>query len=112
MPHVKIMANWACSTIRGISILGNSVRGLNFLNWCKVYNALIIPILTYRALVWYTRVQQKGLVHCLQVAQNDGICKITGVFRTTPTEPLHNMTGIPPLSYMLPKLMHAYTLRL
>ncbi len=46
------------------------------------------------------------------MAQNDGIHKITRVFHTTPTEPLHNMTGIPPLSYILPKLMHAYTLRL
>ena len=29
-----------------------------------------------------------------------------------PTEPLHNMTGIPPLSYVLLKLTHAYSLRL
>src|SRR6266853_1639147 len=106
------MANWACSTIRGISILGNSIRGLNFLNWCKVYNALVIPILTYGAPVWYTGVCQAGLVHCLQVAQNDSIQKITGVFRTTPVDPLHNMMGIPPISYVLPKLMHAYSLRL
>ena len=27
-------------------------------------------------------------------------------------EPLYNMTGIPPISYVLPKLMHAYSLRL
>src|SRR6266851_819648 len=110
--HVKIMANHARSTIRGISILGNSIRGLNFLNWCKVYNALVIPILTYGALVWYTGVCQAGLVRCLQVAQNDSIWKITGVFQTTLVEPLHNMTGIPPISYVLPKLMHAYSLRL
>jgi len=31
--HVSIMANHACSTIYRISILGNSIRGLNFLNW-------------------------------------------------------------------------------
>jgi len=106
------MANWARSTICGISILSNSVWGLNFLNWHKVYNALMIPVLMYGASVWYTGVRQKGLIHCLQVAQNDGIHKITGVFHTMPTEPLHNMTGIPPLSYILPKLMHTYSLRL
>ena len=66
----------------------------------------------YGALVWYTRVCQKGLIHHLQVAQNDGIHKITGVFHTTLVEPLHNMTGIPPISYVLPKLMHTYSLRL
>jgi hypothetical protein len=60
--HVTIMANRACSNIRGINILGNSVCGLNFLNWRKVYNALIIPELTYGAQLWYTRVKQKGLI--------------------------------------------------
>ena len=65
MPHVKIMANHARSTIHGVSILGNSVQGLNFLNWRKVYNALVIPMLTYRASVWYTGVRQKGLIHHL-----------------------------------------------
>ncbi len=106
------MANRACSTIRRISIISNSVRGFNFLNWHKVYNVLVIPVLTYGASVWYTGVRQKGLVQCLQVAQNNSIRKITGVFCTTPIEPLHNMMGIPPISYMLPKLIHAYTLRL
>ncbi len=27
-------------------------------------------------------------------------------------EPLYNIIGIPPISYMLPKLMHTYSLRL
>ena len=59
-----------------------------------------------------TGVRQKGLVHHLQVAQNDGIHKITRVFCMMLMEPLHNMTGIPPISYVLPKLMHTYSLRL
>jgi hypothetical protein len=66
--HVSIMANRTCSTIRGINILGNTQRGLNLLNWRKVYNALVIPVLTYGAQVWYTGHNQKGLVHKLQVA--------------------------------------------
>ena len=31
--HVDLMVNRARSTIRGISILGNSIRGLDFMNW-------------------------------------------------------------------------------
>jgi len=65
MLHVKIMANHVRSTIHGVSILSNLVQGLNFLNWRKVYNALVIPMLTYRASVWYTGVRQKGLIHHL-----------------------------------------------
>jgi hypothetical protein len=45
--HVTIMATHAHSTIRGISLLGNSMHSLNFLNWRKVYNALVIPGMTY-----------------------------------------------------------------
>src|SRR6266851_9876671 len=45
--HVSIMVNHTCSTIRGISILGNSIWGLDFINWRCIYNALVIPILTY-----------------------------------------------------------------
>ena len=55
--HIKIMVTRACSTIKAMNLLGNSVRGLDFLNWRRVYNALIIPVLTYRAPVWYTGVK-------------------------------------------------------
>ena len=48
----------------------------------------------------------------MQVAQNKGIHKITGVFQTTPMEPLHNLTGIPPIPYFMTKLMDSYTNRL
>ena len=77
-----------------------------------MYNAIVVPILTYRTPVWYTGVGQKSLVQCLEVAQNEGIRKITGVFRMTPIEPLVNLTRIPPLSFVLPKLTHTFTLRL
>jgi hypothetical protein len=106
------MTNRTRSTIRGINLLGNSVRGLDFLNWCKVYNALVIPTLTYGAQVWYTGIGQKGLLHKMQVAQNEGIHKITRVFRTTPVEPLHNLTGVLPIPYIMTKLIDSYTNRL
>ena len=37
---------------------------------------------------------------------------MTGIFKTTPIDPLHNMTTIPPVSYMLMKLIDSYTQRL
>jgi len=89
--HVSIIVNQARSTIRGISILGNSVWGLDFMNWCHVYNMLVIPILMYGAQVWFIGVNQKGLLACMQVAQNDRLHKITRVFKMTPLEPLHNL---------------------
>ena len=110
--HAQIMANWGRSTICGINILGNSVRGIDMLKWQKVYNALVILVMTYRVPVWYKGVGQKGLANLLQTAQNEGICKLLGVFKTTPIEPLHNLTGIPPIPYLLDKILNAYTHRL
>jgi hypothetical protein len=34
---------------------------------------------------------------------------MTGVFKTMPIDPLHNLTRVPPISYVLPKLMHLYS---
>jgi hypothetical protein len=47
MQHVTIMAmiKHARLKILGINLLGNSIHSLNFLDWRKVYNTLIIPIL-------------------------------------------------------------------
>ena len=52
--HVDTMVNRMRSSIRGLSVLSNSIQGLDFMNWWKVYNAVVIPALTYGAPVWYT----------------------------------------------------------
>jgi hypothetical protein len=111
-PHVSIMANRARSTIRGLSILGNSIRGLDLVHWKQVYLTYAVPILTYGAPVWFTGLRQKGLINTLQVAQNEGIRKILGVFRTTPTEVSENMIGIAPMKYLLPRITESYSNRL
>ncbi len=35
-----------------------------------------------------------------------------GVFKTSPIDPLHNLMCIPPITYLIGKLIHSYTLRL
>ena len=111
-PHVSIMAMRARSTIRGLSILGNSIRGLDLLHWKQVYLMYVIPILTYGAEVWFTGHRQKHLVNTLQVAQNEGIRKITGVFRTTPTAVSENMIGIAPIKFVLTRSLHSFRNRM
>ena len=86
-------------------VMGNSVQGLDFANWRKVFHAVILPILTYGLALW-SDCPTKSLLNILQVAQNDAVRRISGTFRTTPTLPLHHMLAIPPIKYTVGKLRH------
>lgn len=107
--HAKIMACHAESTIRGL-ILGNSVRGLSLPGWRIVFNAVILPILTYGFQLWSFNAPQ-SLFNIFQVAQNTAIRKIAGVFRTSPTDALHNLVAIPPFKFTIAKLRESFTER-
>ena len=106
--HVKIMANRACSTIRALHILGNSVRGLDFANWRRVYHAIVLPVLTYGAPLWGLH-PPKYLIQMARVAQNDALCRISGCFRTTPVDPLPHLLAILPIQYTLEQLTGSFS---
>ena len=109
--HVKIMANRARSTIRALHILGNSVRGLDFANWRRVYHAIVLPILTYGAPLWALH-PPKYLTQMARVAQNDALRRISGCFCTTPVEPLPHLLAILPIQYTLEQLTGSFSDRL
>ena len=110
--HITIMANRARSTIRALSILGNSVRGLDYANWRKIFHTLVLPVLTYGFPLYSTQPRNKGLLDILQVAQNDMVRKMSGAFKTTPIVPLHYMMAIPPLSLSIKKLTSVFRLHI
>ena len=68
--HAKTMAARAHSSLCGLHILGNSVRSLDFHNWCTVFHAITLPVLLYGFLVWSDKAP-KSLINILQVTQND-----------------------------------------
>jgi len=106
--HATIVSNRARSIVRALAILGNSIRGLHFASWWKVFHAIILPILTYASPVWFSARTKKKvltiLATILQTAQNDAICKISGCFKTTPTNALHHLLAILPIKFTLMKL--------
>jgi len=110
--HVTIMANQARSTVRALSILGNSVRGLDYANWRRVFHSLILPVLTYGFPLYSTQPRIKGLLDILQVAQNDAVRKMSGAFKTSPVVPLHYLMAIPPIPLTISKLTSVYRLRI
>jgi len=109
--HVTIMANCARSTIRALGILGNSVCGLDFANWHRIFHSLILPILTYGFPLYSSQSRIKGVLDILQVAQNDAVQKIAGCFKTTPIIPLHYLITIPPIKHTIKKLTSQFKIR-
>jgi hypothetical protein len=110
--HTDLIATRVRSTVVALGVLGNSIRGISFANWRRVFHSIIFPILTYGAPLWYTGLAQKAITNPLQVAQNAAIRKMCGVFHTTPVVPLHHVANILPITYSLRLLSDRFKIRL
>ena len=110
--HISTLATRARSTVLTLGVLGNSIRGISYANWRRVFHSIILPTLTYGAPLWYSGIAQKGLIGPLQVAQNDALRKMCGVFRTTPVDPLHHVANILPIQYRLRVACDTFTARI
>ena len=102
--HVDTVCNRARATLKALQLLGNSVRGLDQASWRLAYNAICLPVLTYGCQLWYMG-KQVTLVKKLQIVQNEAVRVISGTFRTTPREPLHQLLTILPMDLRLTMLI-------
>ena len=109
--HVDTVCNRARATLKALQLLGNSVRGLEQASWRLAYNAICLPVLTYGCQLWYMG-KQVTLVKKLQTVQNEAVRVISGTFRTTPREPLHQLLTILPMNLCLDMLTQSTALRL
>ena len=109
--HVNTVCNRARATLKALQLLGNSIRGLDQANWRLAYNAICLPVLTYGCQLWYMG-KQVTLVKKLQTVQNEAVRIISGTFRTTPREPLHQLLTIIPMGLHLDMLTQSTALRL
>jgi Reverse transcriptase (RNA-dependent DNA polymerase) len=109
--HVEVMCNRARASLKALQLLGNSVRGLDQARWRLAYNAICLLVLTYGSQLWFTG-KQVTLVKKLQVVQNDTVRLISGTFRTTPREPLHQLLNILPMDLRLKRILLKMALRL
>ncbi|KAI0308982.1 hypothetical protein OF83DRAFT_1020406, partial [Amylostereum chailletii] len=55
--HVDKMAKRAMSTVAGLRILANTIRGLSMVNARLLYKTVVLPVLTFASPVWYTGVK-------------------------------------------------------
>jgi hypothetical protein len=102
--HVTTMANRTRSTVKALGVLGSSIRGISLMSWCKLFHALLLPVLTYGCMVWFTDSKQKSLTQILMVAQNEACRKMAGVFHTTPCSLTELLVSIPPIRFRLQHL--------
>jgi hypothetical protein len=100
-PHVRIMCNRACASIKALQVLGNTIRGLSMANWRLVLNTVCLPVLTYGSQLWYLTGAAKGLINMVQWVQNDMVHQVTGAFRTAPHEPLLHFTRMLPMKFFI-----------
>jgi hypothetical protein len=111
MYHVEIMCNRAQASLKALQLLRNLVRGLKQAKWRLAYNAICLLVLTYGCQLWYTG-KQVTLVRKLQVVQNEVVRIMSGTFRTTPREPLHQLLAVLPMDLCLGMLTQNMALRL
>jgi hypothetical protein len=105
------MCNRTRASLKALQLLGNSVRGLDQARWRLAYNAICLPVLMYGCQLWYTG-KQITLVKKLQIVQNDVVKLISGTFRTTPREPLHQLLNILPMDLRLDLMLQKTAFRL
>ena len=110
--HVQIMSTRVLSLVKGLGVLGNSIRGFHMVNWRKIFISVILPVLTYGCQVWFRDVSQITLIHTLQVAQNEACRKLAGIFHTMPTSMTHTLLAIPPIRFCLRALLCSHGHRL
>ena len=111
MQHIEIMCNRTRVTLKALQLLGNSIHGFDHSQWRLAYNAICLPVLTYRCQLWFTR-KQIVLVKKLQTVQNKAVRIMTGTFHMTLQDPLHQLMTIYPMKIRLNLLVQNTALHL
>ena len=107
------MSNRGKTILHGVKCLGNTIRGANQNTLRQLYRACVLPALTYASPTWYrSDSPQKGLIEILEKVQNQGLRRILGAFRTTPSVALNVLSYVPPLQLYIQKLSEGYALRM
>ena len=106
------MSTQVQSIVKGLGVLGNSIRGFHLVPWRRIFISVILPILTYGSQVWFRDVSQVTLINMLQVAQNEACHKLASTFCTTPVHMLHSLLSIPPIQFRLRHLLRTQGYRL
>jgi ribonuclease HI len=110
--HTKIMAARATATVRAMSILGNTVRGMSHVQLRQLTVSTIVPVLTYGCQLWWGGRCTKANTTRLQVTLNRALRLVCRAFSTTPVPALQYISHIPPLTHTIHRLCYSSSIRL
>jgi hypothetical protein len=97
--QVKKAASKVEKAADALSILSNSIWGLDQSHLCNLYWGAILPMMTYASTAWWNG--SNSLVCPLSIMQNKAICHITGAFHTTLIYAMEIEASIPPVPLLL-----------
>lgn len=110
--HIKKVETKIESSMRALTSLTASTWGVTFGKARHVYQAVVVPAITFGSMVWHTPASVKGsrkwVAAKCQVIQNKGLRSIGGCFKSTPVPILHKEMHIPPIELKLSSLRAAY----
>lgn len=101
--HIKstteraVRAMWACRRMFG------RTWGLSSKMIYWMYIMIVRPIITYGAIVWWPKVQQKSIMNKLTSLQRLACLGITGAMRSCPTAAMEALIGLTPLHIYIKK---------
>jgi hypothetical protein len=97
--HIQHLASWGAAAAGCMCMLATTNGGLSHWNMKTLYNACILPALSYAAPVWWNG--KKSQIQKIETIQNRCLRTILPVFRTTPLHAMQVESGVPPLQIQL-----------
>lgn len=97
LPHVKEARGKTLSMAQRIFVIAGKTWGVTDTLRNRVYDNVVVPMLTYGAEVWGEVHEKTRIMRQLNAAQRPFLLALSRAFRTAPTSALQAITGKPPL---------------
>ena len=114
--HVNQLKMKATKSLTGLSKLAGSTWGGSLLTIRRIYEAVVVPQMTYGCSVWYTPIgetnHKRWMLEDLQVIQARALRIVTGAFRATARAALDVEAYMLPIKQRLEKLTNDTMLRI
>jgi ribonuclease HI len=111
-PHLESRINKSCKIFGQCRRVIGRNWGLSPKSSLWLYEMVILPVLTYGAVVWWEKAQQATVMAKLNHLQRMALLSVSGAMSTTPTAALEIILGVHPLHLRIEAVARAELYRL